>query len=329
MPSESLASSRSDLAAQASLEIVVTDSGAGINEEDQRRMFNEIVQFNPELLQKGGGSGLGLYISKRIMDAHGGSIRVFSEGLGKGSSLHISIPMQRQPSESPLYLASPGLSSNHTAAPLHAPRRDTTSPPQANVDSRALSPAFTQKLSKAEVTPPSTPASRTPQMTPRGVHTELHFLVVDDSAMSRKMICRFIRSLGRPCVLYEAENGLEAYEKVVEWANEAQPKEFDAIFIDSIMPVMDGPAAVSRIRAIGFTGAIFGVTGNSQEPEVEHFVKSGVNEVYTKPIEVKALGGAILSLYADREGAPIREGASRDKKGSKSPTLTTYINVIE
>ena len=56
------------------------DTGAGISKENQRRLFTEIVQFNPEILQAGGGSGLGLWISKGIVDLHDGTIRVYSAG---------------------------------------------------------------------------------------------------------------------------------------------------------------------------------------------------------------------------------------------------------
>ena len=63
------------------LVIVVKDTGAGISKENQKRLFTEIVQFNPEILQAGGGSGLGLWITKGIVDLHDGSIRVFSGGI--------------------------------------------------------------------------------------------------------------------------------------------------------------------------------------------------------------------------------------------------------
>ena len=46
------------------LVVEVLDSGAGISEENQRRLFHEVVQFSPEKLQAGGGSGLGLMITK-------------------------------------------------------------------------------------------------------------------------------------------------------------------------------------------------------------------------------------------------------------------------
>ena len=67
-------------AQQGVLRISVIDSGAGISPENQQRLFKEIIQFNPEVLQGGGGSGFGLYICKGIVDLHDGSIDVFSEG---------------------------------------------------------------------------------------------------------------------------------------------------------------------------------------------------------------------------------------------------------
>ena len=73
----------------------VKDSGAGISPENQKRLFKEIIQFNPEELQDGGGSGLGLWISKAIVDMHGGCISVHSEGEGKGSTFRLEIPMTR------------------------------------------------------------------------------------------------------------------------------------------------------------------------------------------------------------------------------------------
>jgi len=62
------------------LVVEVVDTGAGISPENQKKLFKEIVQFNPEKLQAGGGSGLGLWITKGIVDMHGGAIRVWSAG---------------------------------------------------------------------------------------------------------------------------------------------------------------------------------------------------------------------------------------------------------
>ena len=77
------------------LVIEIQDSGVGMTSENQSVLFNEFFQFNPEKLQAGGGSGLGLWISKSIVDMHGGRINLYSEGEGKGSTFRLEIPMTR------------------------------------------------------------------------------------------------------------------------------------------------------------------------------------------------------------------------------------------
>ena len=51
--------------------IEVKDTGAGISPENIEKLFGQYVQFNAGALQNGGGSGLGLWISKGIIDMHG------------------------------------------------------------------------------------------------------------------------------------------------------------------------------------------------------------------------------------------------------------------
>ena len=55
------------------LRIEVKDSGAGISEDNQKKLFGQYVQFNAGNLQQGNGSGLGLWISKGITELHGGT----------------------------------------------------------------------------------------------------------------------------------------------------------------------------------------------------------------------------------------------------------------
>eukprot|EP00607_Mallomonas_marina_P009756 CAMPEP_0182420796 /NCGR_PEP_ID=MMETSP1167-20130531/5871_1 /TAXON_ID=2988 /ORGANISM="Mallomonas Sp, Strain CCMP3275" /LENGTH=656 /DNA_ID=CAMNT_0024597247 /DNA_START=640 /DNA_END=2610 /DNA_ORIENTATION=- len=74
------------------LKLDVTDSGAGISEENQKKLFKEVIQFNPGKLQKGGGSGLGLYISYGITLLHGGKLSVYSAGEGFGTTFTLVLP---------------------------------------------------------------------------------------------------------------------------------------------------------------------------------------------------------------------------------------------
>eukprot|EP01041_Mallomonas_annulata_P002223 gene2223-4321_t len=76
------------------LRIEVMDEGIDISAEDQQKLFNQEIHFSPGELQNGGGTGIGLLISKGIMDAHKGRITVFSEGKGHGTTFTIYIPLQ-------------------------------------------------------------------------------------------------------------------------------------------------------------------------------------------------------------------------------------------
>lgn len=78
--------------------ITVTDQGIGIAKEHLNNIFNQYFRVS-EGQGKAEGMGLGLYISKEIMEAHGGKIWAESEVL-KGSSFHLEIPLDKRRSKS-------------------------------------------------------------------------------------------------------------------------------------------------------------------------------------------------------------------------------------
>jgi len=73
--------------------VEVSDSGSGIAEKDRPAVFGEFIQFNRNEQQQGGGSGLGLWISRRIIHMHQGSIGFASPGAGMGSSFFFELPI--------------------------------------------------------------------------------------------------------------------------------------------------------------------------------------------------------------------------------------------
>ena len=74
-----------------SVEIEVADHGLGIPEEAQKRIFEKFVRLDPEMRLGVGGSGLGLYISRELVERMGGRLRVDSEP-GRGSTFTIQLP---------------------------------------------------------------------------------------------------------------------------------------------------------------------------------------------------------------------------------------------
>ena len=81
------------------LEVSVSDSGAGMTPDQVSKVFGVGVQFNSNELQGGNGTGLGLHIAKGIMEQHGGTLSVSSEGLGHGSTFTLKIPIHAVPPE--------------------------------------------------------------------------------------------------------------------------------------------------------------------------------------------------------------------------------------
>jgi signal transduction histidine kinase len=73
--------------------VEVTDSGAGISKENLRQLFGQYVQFNANTLQGGKGSGLGLWLSKAIIELHDGIIGAESVGEGSGSTFFFELPL--------------------------------------------------------------------------------------------------------------------------------------------------------------------------------------------------------------------------------------------
>jgi signal transduction histidine kinase/CheY-like chemotaxis protein len=80
-------------AANGSVRISVKDNGIGIDPMLQHRIFEPFLQLE-ENIQKLSGLGIGLSLTKNLVDIHGGTIEVKSEGEGKGSEFIVELPLQ-------------------------------------------------------------------------------------------------------------------------------------------------------------------------------------------------------------------------------------------
>jgi signal transduction histidine kinase len=75
--------------------VSVADTGPGIAEAEQQRIFEEFQQVDSSSTRSKGGTGLGLAIAKRIVEMHGGKLWVESV-LGSGSTFYFSIPVRTE-----------------------------------------------------------------------------------------------------------------------------------------------------------------------------------------------------------------------------------------
>lgn len=73
----------------------VTDSGMGIKKEDIGLLFTKFSRTDEAKMYDPNGMGIGIYFAKRVVQDHGGNVGVFSEGIGRGSTFWMELPMKR------------------------------------------------------------------------------------------------------------------------------------------------------------------------------------------------------------------------------------------
>ncbi len=101
---------------QGHIVVEVTDSGEGIEPEALDRIFNAFDQAERSITRQFGGLGLGLTISKALVEMHGGGIRAASPGKGKGATFTVRLPLLAGKVAAP---ATPPTPSTPPAAPIH------------------------------------------------------------------------------------------------------------------------------------------------------------------------------------------------------------------
>ena len=81
--------------------VSVKDTGVGIAKGEDAKLFQKFVRGTGIARVQPDGSGLGLFIAKKIIEAHGGKIWVESEGTGTGSTFQFILPA-KPPSNAPV-----------------------------------------------------------------------------------------------------------------------------------------------------------------------------------------------------------------------------------
>ena len=266
-----------------SIRICCKDTGVGLSQEQLKQLFEEGVQFDANKLQHGGGSGLGLVIAKGIIEQHGGTILAKSEGVGSGTEFIVEFPVYRENTKA--LLEGGTFQDSTTAEDPQVPSMssETIPPSPSSSSSPSLPPPPLQSSPPSSLFPPS------PPMTP--IKRGRRILVADDSRPNRKMLVRLLERCGHTCVA--VENGSEAVkEMAADMAAASSTVDHvavDTILMDYEMPIMNGPEAARRIRAMGYPGLIFGVTGNVLNEDIDYFKSLGANAVIPKPINMDML----------------------------------------
>ena len=152
----------------------------------------------------------------------------------------------------------------------------------------------------------------------------LRALVVEDSAVNRKLLVMMIEKMG--LTVDSAEDGQYALDLITNHIKDQQhtttltlntppaststPRsqppsavsvQYDVIFMDDHMPRCTGVECVAQLRALGVSIPIFGITANALLEDQQRFVKAGVTAVVTKPMQKKQLVDMIATVRKIKE----------------------------
>jgi two-component system, autoinducer 2 sensor kinase/phosphatase LuxQ len=132
----------------------------------------------------------------------------------------------------------------------------------------------------------------------KAVNKKFNVLIVDDSELNSKMVYKALCAIPHFGKLYTAKDGKDALNKVLD-----NISEIDLILLDKHMPTMDGITLANTLRALQYNKVIIGVTGMNDSHSHSEFLESGVDFIFTKPIEItnfKRLGDFLAEHGADR-----------------------------
>jgi signal transduction histidine kinase/DNA-binding response OmpR family regulator len=104
-----------------------------------------------------------------------------------------------------------------------------------------------------------------------------------------------------------ALSGFEAIDKIREGAS------YDIIFMDHMMPRMDGIEAVKIIRGFGYKEPIVALTANALSGQAEIFLNNGFDDFISKPIDIRQLNNVLNKLIRDKQPQEVLDEANRQK----------------
>ncbi|KAI9725883.1 MAG: Histidine kinase [Cirrosporium novae-zelandiae] len=305
----------------------VEDTGLGIPESQQQRIFEPFVQGDLGLSKKYGGTGLGLSICSQLASLMGGKLNVRSqEGVGSIFSMQIPLRYTREKSASTANssLHSDSRRSSLGTKPISDEPASKTTDPATDMPPDPAQNAPPPKLSFETQANPrlvgfsqpffaNSPALKpSPEQKEGASRTDdrIRVLVAEDNLVNQEVVTRMLKLED----IYDvtlAKDGQEAYDLVK--ANMAEHKFFDLIFMDVQMPNVDGLQSTRLIRSMGYNAPIVALTAYAEEQNVKECMDSGMNYFLSKPIK-RANLRTVLKKYC----TPIPEV---DEGESSSPKI--------
>ncbi len=233
------------------LAITVSDSGKGIPNDQMETIFKAFEQGDGSLAREYEGTGLGLSVSKQIVELHGGIIQVQS-GHGIGSHFTFTIPLSQ--------------SKDH--------RTKTTQSLKEELKSLKMEPLAFPSATNGEKRYPVLGVDR---------YEPMEILIVDDDPVNRQVLENYLYMEGYQ--VHQATCGQEVLDLF------ESGKKFDLLILDIMMPGMSGYTTCEKIRKIFLPSElpIIMLTAKNRVTDLVEGFNAGANDFLTKPFSKEEL----------------------------------------
>ena len=246
----------------------VKDTGQGMTPEQVGKLFDEYTRFNLEANRTTEGAGLGMTITKNLVELMYGKINVKS-AVGEGTAVTVRLPQKTDG------IGIRGIIGSETAESLRQFR---------------LGNAI--QLKKTQITH---------EYMPYG-----HVLIVDDVETNLYVAKGLMTPYGLKIDI--ASSGFEALDKIKEGVV------YDVVFMDHMMPKMDGIETTNQMRKLGYNRPVVALTANALAGQAEMFLKNGFDDFISKPIDIRQLNSCLNRLVRDKYPAEVVEAARKEKE---------------
>jgi CheY-like chemotaxis protein/HPt (histidine-containing phosphotransfer) domain-containing protein len=191
-------------------------------------------------------------------------------------------------------------------------------------------------------------------------HRLRNFTYAEEKQATKMQIVRTPMPYGKVLVvddvetnLYVAEGLMAPYKLNIETANNGMQaiqkieagNSYDIVFMDHMMPVMDGIEATEKLRGMGYKGVIVALTANALAGNDEMFKSHGFDDFVSKPIDVRSLNAALNRYIRDTHPAeraaaeaaaeaassqaPAPQNAAASTASAPAETLLSFLKKIE
>lgn len=251
--------------------LTVQDSGIGMDEVDLARLFNPFSQLESSANRRAGGTGLGLTVTRHLIERHHGDIRVTS-AIGMGSRFVLSFPYAE------------------TRAQLSQINIESLQEDESEemVPEFNMIPIAQTSFTASEVTAPLVDNNR---LETKAEETELIKALIADDDPVNCMILQQLMKLGGYTVItaYDGAMALDALEQNIDIA---------IIVLDVNMPKMNGFEVAEKIRGDSRLQKlpILFLTANITDKELQANEKIGNSSIQLKPINKNFLHATLKEL---------------------------------